>query len=50
MKIIDKFRIQTYNIGFIKKNIGKVLDEGLLKNDVVWLKHGYKDRFFADPL
>lgn len=49
MKIIDKFRIQTYNIGFVKKSIGKVLDEGLLKNDVKWLKHKYKDRFFADP-
>ncbi len=49
MNIIKKLRIQTYNIGLITKNVEQCFDEGLCKNDIVWLKHRFKDRFFADP-
>lgn len=49
MNLYKKFLIQTYNIGIIKKPIGAVLTEGIRTGDIVWLKHNYKDRFFADP-
>ena len=49
MKIFDKFKILTYNIGFIKKPINDVIKNGVEKGDIAWLKHNYKDRFFADP-
>lgn len=49
MKIKNKFDILTYNVGFIKKPLDEVMLKGIQKNDIVWLKHKYKDRFFADP-
>ena len=49
MNILDRFRIQTYNIGIIKKPINDVLSNGIDSNSITWLKHTYKDRFFADP-
>lgn len=49
MNFYKKFLIQTYNIGIIKKAIGKILENGIEKGDIVWLKHNFKDRFFADP-
>ena len=49
MKVIEKFIIQTYNVGFIKKGLDQCLDVGLERNDIIWLKHHFKDRFFADP-
>lgn len=49
MNLYKKFLIQTYNVGIIRKNIGDVLKEGIEKNDITWLKHNFKDRFFADP-
>ena len=47
MKLKEKFKILTYNVGIIKKDIARVLKDD--KNDIIWLKHDYKDRFFADP-
>lgn len=47
MKLKDKFKILTYNIGIIRKDIASVLNDN--ENEIVWLKHKYKDRFFADP-
>ena len=44
--IKKRFTIQTYNIGIVDAS---VLDNGLLRNKIKWLKHSYKDRFFADP-
>lgn len=44
----NKFVIQTYNIGIIRQQVGDLL-ESTLQKDIVWLKHRYKDRFFADP-
>lgn len=49
MNLINKFRIQTYNIGFITKPVKEIVMNGILSGDIVWVKHNYKDRFFADP-
>lgn len=49
MNLIDKFRILTYNIGFITKPVDEIIKIGLQKGDIAWMKHKYKDRFFADP-
>lgn len=49
MHIVDKFKIQTYNVGFITKPIEEIIINGIQPNDIVWMKHKYKDRFFADP-
>lgn len=46
MGFISRFTIQTYNIGIVGS---KVLETGILGGDIRWLKHPYKDRFFADP-
>lgn len=47
--IKDKFKILTYNVGFIVKGIDAVMTDGILQNDIIWLKHKYHDRYFADP-
>ena len=47
MKLKEKFKVLTYNIGIIKGNIGDILSND--NPEIVWLKHKYKDRFFADP-
>lgn len=49
MRLKDKFLIQTYNVGILKKSVDIVLEEGIKSKDIVWLTHPYKDRFFADP-
>lgn len=46
MNIVKRFTIQVYNIGIVSR---KVLETGILEGDIKWLKHQYKDRFFADP-
>ena len=49
MNLYKKFLIQTYNVGIIKKPIKTILSNGINKGEIIWLKHNYKDRFFADP-
>lgn len=49
MNLRKKFEIRTYNVGFVNKTIDNVMNNGINKNDINWLKHNYKDRFFADP-
>lgn len=46
MNFIKRFTIQTYNIGIVNSDI---LENGIMSGDIMWLKHKYKDRFFADP-
>ena len=46
---ICKFKILTYNIGFIYKPIRSVIETGVQAGDIIWMKHSYKDRYFADP-
>lgn len=48
-KIRNRFKECTYNVGFIEKTVENVLVQGINKGDIVWLKHNYRDRFFADP-
>lgn len=49
MNIKKKFEILTYNIGFIEKSLDNLMTDGILKGDIIWMKHPYKDRYFADP-
>ena len=49
MRLIRKFMVQTYNVGIIKKPIGEVIRNGVESGDIKWMKHKYRDRFFADP-
>lgn len=51
MKIIERIlnyiKETKYNIGFVDGSIQSVLDGKEVK--INWLKHSYKDRWFADP-
>jgi len=46
-RILDDFKATKYNIGFIDGDLQSVLDGEPIK--INWLKHHYKDRWFADP-
>lgn len=48
MKILDIFKQQTYNIGFVIPT-ETMFSQGIKENEIIWMKHTYKDRFFADP-
>jgi hypothetical protein len=45
---MNKFRVQTYNIGIIRKDFTEIKNE-LALGEIAWLSHSYKDRYFADP-
>ena len=47
MGIIEKTKVVVWNIGFIESNISELLSSNDYK--IVWMKHKYNDRFFADP-
>ena len=49
MGLLEKAYYQTWNIGFIESSSREIVasNDSLLR--VHWLKHNYKDRFFADP-
>ena len=52
MKIIDIFNKLYYyrwNIGFAEKDIKDIILDKESQIDVKWVKHSYRDRFFADP-
>ena len=49
MNLKKKFSILTYNVGIITKDLDAVMEKGLNVGDIRWLKHNYRDRFFADP-
>lgn len=46
-KIINYIKETRYNIGFIDGDLQAVMDGKPIK--VNWMKHHYKDRWFADP-
>ena len=46
-KIINYIKETRYNIGFIDGNLQSVMEGEPIK--VNWMKHHYKDRWFADP-
>lgn len=47
MSIKEKFKLGIYNVGIIKKDVCNLLNGE--EYEIIWLKHNYKDRFFADP-
>lgn len=48
--LIDKLcYYHTWNIGFVEKPIGEIIISKEEYVQVNWLKHSYKNRFFADP-
>lgn len=49
MRVVNRFKECTYNVGFIEKKIEDIFATGIGKGDIVWMKHKYNDRFFADP-
>lgn len=46
-RLINYIKATKYNIGFIDGSLKSVIDGREVK--VNWLKHSYKDRWFADP-
>ena len=42
MNLYKKFLIQTYNIGIIKKPIGKILNNGIKKGDILCIVESMK--------
>lgn len=49
MNIIDRISYHTWNIGFVERSIEDVVTSNDTELQVHWVKHNYKDRFFADP-
>lgn len=49
MNIKQKFELLTYNVGIVKKDAESFLKNGIDAGEIKWLKHNYKDRYFADP-
>ena len=47
MNVKRKFRIGYWNVGVIESTIEEIM-EGK-EYDIRWMKHRYRDRFFADP-
>ena len=46
--MLNKFLLGVWNVGIIEDSIQSLLNEQH-KYSVRWVKHKYKDRFFADP-
>jgi hypothetical protein len=47
MNLKKKFQIGYWNIGIIEKSIDNIMEGDSYK--IRWMKHRYRDRFFADP-
>lgn len=45
--LLDYIKAIRYNIGFVEENVDDVINGKPIT--VNWLKHSYKDRWFADP-
>ena len=46
-RLMEYIKAMKYNIGFIDDSLDTIMNGGPIK--VNWLKHSYKDRWFADP-
>lgn len=44
-----KLGIFQWNIGFIEMGLDAIMDSASPHLNICWLKHPYRDRFFADP-
>lgn len=49
MSIFDKAYYHTWNIGFVESDARSIVSSNDRQVEVHWVKHNYKDRFFADP-
>lgn len=49
MSFLEKAYYQTWNIGFVESSSEDIVSSDLTNIRVYWVKHNYKDRFFADP-
>ena len=49
MSLLDKAYYYTWNIGFVESSSKDVVLSDASQVQVHWVKHNYKDRFFADP-
>lgn len=49
MKLINKAYYHTWNIGFVEMSAEAIVSSKETSIEVHWIKHQYKDRFFADP-
>lgn len=49
MRMLDKFKVLTYNIGIVYKPLANLIENGLEQGDIRWLKHNESNCFFADP-
>ena len=49
MGIVDKLYYHTWNVGFVESGAKDIILSDSSRVQVNWLKHKYKDRFFADP-
>jgi hypothetical protein len=48
-QLIHKFKLFHWNIGFVRNDIKSILLEQKSVLEIHWVKHSYRDRFFADP-
>ena len=46
-RLLDYIKATKYNIGFVDGNLESIIEGEPIK--VNWMKHSYKDRWFADP-
>lgn len=49
MGFYSKLCYNTWNIGFVESDIYSIIKSDNCEVNVHWVKHDYKDRFFADP-
>lgn len=49
MGLINRLAYHTWNIGFVEADIKSIVASDITQVNVQWVKHPYKDRFFADP-
>lgn len=47
-RIMEKFKLGAWNIGIAENNIEDIINDSE-KISIRWVKHKYRDRFFADP-
>ncbi len=47
MKLLNKLKIGYWNVGVIEESLEKIMEDN--QYTIRWMKHRYRDRFFADP-
>lgn len=48
-RLSKKMQLFHWNIGFVYETIESILNKNQSRLNINWIKHNYKDRFFADP-